>query len=34
MEDNIRFGLRAAPDDINWFKNSLAWRNLLVKKNL
>jgi hypothetical protein len=34
MEENIKVVLNAAPDDINWFNNSLTWRNFVVKKNL
>ena len=34
MEDNIKVGLKAALDDINLFKNSLAWRNFVIKKKL
>jgi len=34
MEHNIKVGLKAALDDINWCKNNLAWMNFVIKKKL
>jgi hypothetical protein len=33
MKDSIKVGLKAALDYVNWYKNSLTWRNFVKKRN-